>query len=166
MTVKSTKTLDELADCDTDALELPVLVRLQLDEPPTPGTFKNLAKLKRLGICTPEAIMALVGNAPLDPINLMATLMRIHPEGWALDVVHFAMVRVLARDEDKHITATLNVDLMGSCLVTHVLNKTNQLTVHKTLEVEPRETMLEEIQTLCNDAVFAAKREAQDRKGN
>jgi hypothetical protein len=99
-------TLEGLAAYDTDEvfdLPLPINLEMQLLERPTPSVFKNLTKLHKLGICTPEAIMALVGQAPIDPINLMGTLMRMNPDSWAFSAIDFSMVRVLARNNKKEI---------------------------------------------------------------
>lgn len=159
----SRATLEELADCDTDEvfdMPPPIVLEARLDENPSPAVLKNLAKLKKLGICTADAVLSIVAQAPIDPINLMSTLLRIQPDGWAFSALDFAMVRVLARTPNKAVAAALRVDLMGGAIAALVLNQANQLTVFRTLEVEPRESMLEEIQALCDEAVVAAKREA------
>lgn len=158
----STVTLEDLADVDTDEvfnLKLPLVIELGLTEHPTPSVTKNLAKLEKLGILTGDAIMALVGQAPIDPVNLMATLMNMDPQGWAFSAIDFSMVRILARTPKKTVAAALRVDLMGSSISTLVLNKANQLTLHKTLEVEPSDAMLGQIQALCDEAIAASKRE-------
>jgi hypothetical protein len=160
----TTLTLADLAETDTDEVfdrKLPLIVDdFKLSEHPSPGVTKNLAKLQKLGILSADAVLALVGQAPIDPINLMSTLMHMHPEGWAFSAVDFSMVRVLARTSKKTVSAALRVDLMGGAITSLVLNKANQLTIHKTLEVEPIEGMLEQIQKLCDDAVESAEREA------
>lgn len=156
-------TLDELADRDTDETfdsTVPIVLDAKLTENPTPAVIVNLAKLKKLGICTADAVLALVGQAPIDPVNLMATLMRMNPDGWAFSAIDFSMMRVLARSSKKAVAAALRVDLMGTAISTLVLNQANQLTVYKTLEVEPRDSMLDEIKALCDEAVLASKREA------
>jgi len=162
------RTLDDLARIDTDQMfdvEPPVDVKFRLDEQPSPGALKNLAKLQRLGLCTPDVVMALLAIAPVDPVNLMARLFRVEPAGWVLDPVHFMMVRILARDDAKNPIASLNVDLLGSAAVANALNEANQLTVFRVVDAtDDRETLLQEIQSLCEDAVFAARREATNRK--
>src|ERR1700685_3745976 len=108
--------LTELAELDTDeTFELvpPIQIAMELSEPPTPSVLKNLARLNKLGICTPEAIMSLVGQAPIEPINLMVTLMRLQPGGWAFSAIDFSMIRVLARNK-KTVSAAIRVDLMGT----------------------------------------------------
>lgn len=157
--------LADLAETDTDEVfdrKLPLTIdNFQLTEHPSPGVTKNLAKLQKLGILSADAIMSLVGQAPIDPINLMSTLMNMHPEGWAFSAVDFSMIRVLARTSKKTVSAAIRVDLMGGAITSLVLNKANQLTIYKTLEVEPVDGMLEQIQSLCDDAVRAAEREAR-----
>lgn len=157
-------TLDQLAKCDTDQvfdLTPPLSVEMVLEEYPSPSVLKNLAKMQKLGICTGEAIMSLVGQAPIDPINLMSTLMQIQPEGWTFSAVDFSMFRVLAQTPKKAVAAALRVDLMGGALMALVLNQANQLTVYRTLEVEPSADMFNKIQFLCDAAVEAAKREGK-----
>ena len=159
--------LEDLAAVDTDEmfnLKPPLTVELSLSEHPTPSVTKNLAKLERLGILSGDAIMALVGQAPIDPINLMATLMNMDPKGWAFSAIDFSMLRVLAQTPKKAVAAALRVDLMSGMISTLVLNKVNQLTIYKTLEVEPRDTMLDEIKALCDEAVAASKREQKESK--
>lgn len=154
--------LETLADYDageTFELALPADIDMRLEEPLPPTALRNLQKLKRLGICTPEAIMSLVGQAPIDPINLMATLQRIQPDGWTFSAIDFSMVRVLARTKKNTVAAALRVDLMGGAITALVLNHANQLTIYNSLEVEPTEDMFEKIQRLCDDAVKAARRE-------
>lgn len=154
--------LEALADYDTNEtfeLSLPAEIDMRLEEPLPPSTLRNLQKLKRLGICTPEAIMSLVGQAPIDPINLMSTLLHIQPDGWTFSAIDFSMVRVLARTAKNAVAAALRVDLMGGAITALVLNHANQLTIYNSLDVEPVEDMFEKIQRLCDDAVKAARRE-------
>lgn len=155
--------LEDLADLDTDQTfdhRPPLVVELTLGDHPTPSVAKNLDRLRKLGILSGDALFALIGQAPIDPINLMATLMQMNPDGWAFSAIDFSMVRVLARTAKKEVSAALRVDLMGSAVSSLVLNKANQLTIHKTLEVEPGEGSLEQIKELCDDAILASKREA------
>jgi hypothetical protein len=157
-------TLEALAAYDTDEvfdLSLPVDLEFRLSERPTPSVLKNLAKLKKLGICTPEAIMSLVGQAPIDPINLMWTLMQMHPDGWRFSAIEFTMMRVLARTSKKTVSAALHVDLMGTSISGLALNKAGQLTIFKTLEVEPGPDTLTNIQTLCDETIAASVRETK-----
>lgn len=160
-------TLEELAAKDTDEVfdvKPPFKITLTLTESPSPSVLKNLARLGKLGVLNGDALMSLIGQAPIDPINLMSTLMRMTPDGWAFSSVDFSMVRVLSRTSKKEVASALRVDLMGGAIMSLVLNQANQLTIYKTLEVEPREGMLEQIQALCDEAVVAATREAMTKK--
>lgn len=155
-------TLEALANYDIDAtfdLPLPTTLELTLVEPLTPAVISNLDKLKKLGICTAEAVMALIGAAPIDPINLMATLMQIQPDGWRFSAIDFSMVRVLARTPQKTVAAVLQVDLMGGTITGLAVNKAKQLTVFKTLDIEPGPDTFARIQTLCDETAAAAVRE-------
>lgn len=157
-------TLEGLAAFDTDEvfdLPLPIDLEMRLSERPTPSVFKNLAKLKKLGICTPEAIMSLVGQAPIDPINLMATLMQMAPDSWRFSPIDFSMMRVLARTSKKTVSAALHVDLMGASISGLALNQAGRLTIFKTLEVKPGPDTLNNIQALCDETVAAAVRETK-----
>jgi hypothetical protein len=157
-------TLEDLADVDTDEvfnLRPPLNIDLRLSEHPTPSVTKNLAKLQKLGILSGDTIMSLVGQAPIDPINLMGTLLQLQPEGWAFSAIDFSMVRVLARNPKKSVTAALRVDLMGSSISGLALNKAGQLTIFKTLEIEPGPDTMTNIQALCDETVAASVRETK-----
>ena len=156
------KTLEELAAIDTDQvfeLKVPLDVTLHVREHPSPHAFKNLEKLRRLGICTGDAVLSILAQAPIDPINLMATLMRTHPIGWTFSVVDFSMARVIARTSKNAVMAALHVDLMSSTISGLALNAARQLTIFKTLEVDARPSMLKEIAKLEEEAIIAAQRE-------
>jgi hypothetical protein len=161
-------TLEDLADVDTDEvfnLKPPLkLDELVMTEHPSPSVVKNLAKLQKLGILSGDTIMALIGQAPIDPINLMGTLMQMNPDGWAFSAIDFSMIRVLSRTPAKAVASALRVDLMGGAITSLVLNKANQLTIYKTLDVEPSPTMLDQIKALCEDAIEAAVREAREAR--
>jgi hypothetical protein len=156
--------LEDLAEIDTDEvfnLKPPLKFEMALSEHPTPSVSKNLAKLQKLGILSGDAIMSLVGQAPIDPINLMGTLMQMNPDGWAFSAIDFSMVRVLARNTKKTISAALQVDLMGTSITGLALNRAGQLTIFKTLEVEPGPDTLNNIQKLCDETIAAAVRETK-----
>lgn len=158
-----TTTLEVLATHTTDEtfdIEPPFRVELMVTERLSPSVFTNLARLAKLNILTGDAIMSLVGQAPIDPINLVGTLMQVQGTGWVFSAIDFTMFRVLARTAKKTVAAALRVDLMTGVLQALVLNQANQLTVYKALEVEPREGMLMQILALCDDAVLASQREA------
>lgn len=159
-------TLEELARHSGEDgvldLEPPYRVELTLTERPAPEALKNLARLGRLGLLNGDALLSLVGQAPVDPVNLVGTLMGMHPEGWAFSAVDFAMFRVLSKTTKGAVASALRVDLMSNVIQALVLNQKNQLVPYKTLEVEAREGMLEQIQGLVNDAIAAARREGHN----
>jgi hypothetical protein len=157
-------TLEDLADVDTDEMfkhQPPITVELTLAEHPTPSVAKNLAKLQKLGILSGDTIMALVGQAPIDPCNLMGTLMHHEPIGWAFSAIDFTMFRVLARNKKKAVSAALRVDLMSNVIAGLALNQAGQLTIFKTLEVHPGDASMANIQRLCDETVEAAARETK-----
>lgn len=157
-----TFTLEELAAYDTDDvfdLTVPFRLELTFTERPSPSVLKNLARLGKLGILSGDALLSIVGQAPIDPINLAATLMTLQPDSWVFSALDFALFRVLARTSKKEVSAALRLDLMGGTLQALVLNKAKQLTLYKALDVEAGEGMLERIQALCDEAVLAASRE-------
>ena len=160
----SVVTLEDLAARDTDEvfnLKPPLTLEMVLKEYPTPSVLKNLDKLQRLGILSYDTIMSLVGQAPIDPINLMGTLLQMHPGGWAFSTIDFSMVRVLARNTKKAVSAALRVDLMGTSISGLALNRAGQLTIFKTLEVEPGPDTLTNIQALCDETIAASVRETK-----
>jgi hypothetical protein len=157
-------TLKDLANVDTDEVfkyRPPLTIELTLAEHPTPSVAKNLAKLQKLGILSGDTIMSLVGQAPIDPCNLMGTLMHHEPNGWAFSAIDFTMFRVLARNKKKAVSAALRVDLMSNVIAGLALNKVGQLTIFKTLEVEPGDATMANIQRLCDETVEAAERETK-----
>jgi len=160
----SRTTLEDLTKYNTDEvfeIGLPIDLDMRLSEHPTPSVLQNLAKLKRLGILSAEAVMALVGQAPIDPVNLMGTLMHHEPNGWAFSAIDFSMMRVLARNKKKAVSAAIRVDLMSNVIAGLALNKAGQLTIFKTLEVEPGPDSMANIQRLCDETVDAAQRETK-----
>ena len=165
-----TFSLDTLAANNTDDIfdiVPPFIIELKVSEHLSPSVIKNLAKLKKLGVCNADAVLSILGQAPIDPINLMGTLMQQQPDGWAFSAVDFSMVRVLARGKARDggaVTAALRVDLMGTSISGLALNKAGQLTIFKTLEVEPGPDTMDKIQALCDETVAAAARETKPRR--
>ena len=157
---KTQLALLELADDEFNDGELPVnLVVPDITAMPPPQAIENLKKLKRFGILNTDTLLSLVAQAPIDPINLMGTLLNIMPDGWAFSAFDFSMLRVLSRNKIKAVSAALRVDLMGDTIMSLALNKAGQLTAFKQLEVTPSPDMLDKIQALCDETVAAALRE-------
>jgi hypothetical protein len=160
----SVVTLEGLADTNTDEvfnLKPPLALEMTLKEHPSPSILKNLAKLRKLGILSADAIMSLVGQAPIDPINLMGTLLQLQPDSWAFSAHDFSMMRVLARNAKTQVAAALHVDLMGSSISGLALNKAGRLTIFKTLEIEPGPNTMNDIQALCDETIAASVRETK-----
>jgi hypothetical protein len=154
--------LADLAEPEPD-LEFPVVIDdFKISEDPPEAVIKNLKTMHRLGILTPEAILALVGAAPIDPINLVGSLMKMMPDGWAFSAVDFTMMKILSRDDKKQVDAALRVDLIGGeAIMALARDKKGRLVEFRTLQVEPGKDNLSAVQQLCAEAIAAAKREAK-----
>jgi hypothetical protein len=160
----SRTTLDDLAKLGPNGvfdIEFPVDMDMPLSEPLAETALENLGKLKRLGILSADAIMSIVGQAPIDPVNLMGTLMHHDPAGWVFSAIDFSMMRVLARNQKKAVSAAIRVDLMSNVIAGLALNKADQLTIFKTFAVEPGPDSMANIQRLCDETIEAAERETR-----
>lgn len=158
----TTIALKDLVDPDPDdKITFPVVIdQFTLQEPPTPKAVENLKKLHKLGLLTAEGIFALIAQAPIDPINLAYSLMRMFPDNWTFSASDFTMFRVLAKDSKRGITAALRVDLIdGESIMALARNKANQLTEFRTLKVEPGKNNEEAVRMLVADTIAAAARE-------
>lgn len=150
--------LENLVDRDAQ-LAFPLMLQLAVTEEPPPRTAENLLKLSKLGILNADTVMALIGQAPIDPVNLVGTLRRLLPTGWVFSSIDFAMMRVLAQDK-RVVVAAMHVDLMGNVIKFLARNAAGQLTVYKEYTVEPSPTTWDEVQALIHETVAAANREA------
>lgn len=152
---------EEPAAAPTEYLEkiLPIELRaIIVRERPSPHAFTNLKKLRRLGLLNGDVLLSLIAQAPIDPINLMSVLMKIGSKGWNFSPVDFTMFRVIAKKGDV-VTAAFRVDLMGDTIEALVTNRAGQLTLFKSLKVEPRADMLASIEAFAVEAIRAAERE-------
>lgn len=155
--------LTDLAN-PTEDIEFPVRIDdFKITEPPPEAALKNLKTMQRLGILNAEGLMALVAAAPIDPINLAGTLVKIMPEGWVFSAVDFTLMRVLSRDAKKQVEAALRVDLIGGdAIMALARDKNGRLVEFRTLVIEPgKKDQLDAVQTLCAETIAAAKREAK-----
>lgn len=134
------------------------VIELELDDDAPPGLLDRLAKLDRLGLLNGDALMSIVAQAPIDPLNLFATIKDRMPGAWAFSAVDFGVVRVLARDDRGGVSAAVRIDLMDSSVTTMAVNQAGQLTPLQRYEPEGS-LILERIQALCDEAVRAAARE-------
>lgn len=155
-------TLADLVDPEKDA-EFPTdVIGLRLAEPPPPKAIENLRTLQKLGILSAEAIFGLIAQAPIDPINLAASLMRMMPGGWVFSPMDFTLIRTLSRNAKKEIEAGIRVDLIsGDSIMALARDKKGRLVEFRTLKIEPGTNQLEAIQRLCADAIAAGRRETQ-----
>jgi hypothetical protein len=160
--VTTSITLEDLVDPEADH-EFPItLDNLKLNEPPPPKAIENLKTMHKLGILTPEGIFALVAQAPIDPINLAGTLMKMMPTGWVFSAADFTLMHVLSRDDKKMVSAALRVDLIaGDAVMALARDKNGRLVEFRTLQIEPNKNQLDAIQQLCAEAIAAARRESK-----
>jgi hypothetical protein len=148
---------DEDAEPNKDVQDVGVTIEVR--ETASPRLVSNLTKLQRLGLLNGDALLSIVGQAPLDPLNLAGVIMDRQPAGWTFSAPDCSMFRVLARDEKDAVSAAIRVDLLDNSVDTLVANKARQLTVYKHYEPEGK-SVLEDIQKMCDEAVQAAAREA------
>ena len=149
----------------SDSPDLPVDVRgISLESVPPISALENLKKMHRMGILHGDAIFSLIAQAPIDPLNLMGTLLGALPEGWTFSAQDFAMVRVLSQGSKKLVAAAIQVDLLGSTVITYARNRANQLVMFDMIDAtkETGDGLLDKIQRLCDETVAAAAREAND----
>lgn len=148
-------------------VESPTPIEMSMADAAPPLLLERLAKLARLGLLNGDVIMALVAQAPIDPLGLAGHLVKQNPAGWAFSSIDCSIVRVLVRTADKAVAAAVRVDLLDDGVETLVLNKAGQLTSYRKYETmeqvskrAPGEWLLEEVQKLCDEATLAAAREA------
>lgn len=156
-------TLREGADPRKDASTDPVAreVTLQLRDHAPPSLLERLAKLDRIGLLNGDVLMSLIAQAPIDPLNLFATIQQESPGEWAFSGIDFGVVRVLARTGAGGVAAAIRIDLMDSSVSTLVLNQANQLTPFQRYEPDPAAGgILGRIQAMCDAAIAAAVRES------
>jgi hypothetical protein len=153
----TTLSLQDLLDTETQTA-FPLLIEMPVTEEPPPKALENLTKLGKLGILNADTLMALVAQAPIDPVNLAGTLMRLMPDGWVFSAIDFSMIRVLAKDK-RVVAAAMHVDLMGSTIKFLARNSAGQLTSYKDYDVTPGEKTWDDVQLLIRETIAAADRE-------
>lgn len=155
--------LREGADPRKDASSDPVVheVILQLRDHAPPALLERLAKLDRIGLLNGDVLMSLISQAPIDPLNLFATIQQNSPGAWVFSGIDFGVVRVLARNAAGNVTAAVRIDLMDSGVSTMVLNQAGQLTLFGNHYAPERgEDILQRIQAMCDAAIVASARES------
>jgi len=157
-------TLREGADPRKDASTDPVAreVTFQLRDHAPPTLLERLAKLDRIGLLNGDVLMSLVAQAPIDPLNLFATIQQASPGVWTFSGIDFGVVRVLARTSTGGVAAAIRIDLMDSSVSTLVLNQAGQLTPFHRYEPDPATgvRILERVQVMCDAAIAASVRES------
>lgn len=153
-------TLDQVCDPEAAKDKPPFeLIGIVAKEAPPPAALENMLKLRRLGILNGDGLLALVAQAPIDPINLMGTLMRLMPEGWAFSAIDFSMVRVLAGSKQA-VDAAMHVDLLvGDAIKFLARSKEGKLALYKEHRVIPGSDAWAIVQGLMAETVAAAERE-------
>lgn len=112
--LKELVTDPDVADADVAELD----IRIRLEAPPVPEAFQNLRRLLNFDLLTGDAVMALVGQAPIDPFGVYAALrMAIGPEGWIFSAIDFTVFHALRRDEDGAVGAAMRLDLLSDDVV-------------------------------------------------
>ncbi len=153
---------DPRNDASTDPVTREVTFMLRDHAPPT--LLERLAKLDRIGLLNGDVLMSLIAQAPIDPLNLFATIQQASPGEWAFSGIDFGVVRVLARTVAGGVAAAVRIDLMDSSVNTLVLNQAGQLTPFQRYDPmgdDHKETnILENIQMMCDAAVVASIRES------
>ena len=94
-----------------------------------PNVAENLRKLQRLGLLTGEAILCLVGQAPIDPYGIFGALQSYGP--WAFQPLDFTAVSILAK-KGAHPVALMRIDLLSDD-ITFVVLKDKKLVEHSAL---------------------------------
>lgn len=145
----------------SDPVAREVTMVLRDHAPPT--LLERLAKLDRMGLLNGDVLMSLVAQAPIDPLNLFATIQQTSPNEWAFSGIDFGVVRVLARNAVGNVSAAVRIDLMDSSVSTMVLGQSGQLTVFDRYEPEGS-GILQRVQAMCDAAVIAAARESQSAR--
>jgi hypothetical protein len=156
-------TLTDIIDVEVAKERFPFeLHGVTLKTAPPPRAVVALNMLARIGILNGDGMLALIAQAPIDPVNLMGTLMRLLPDGWVFSAIDFAMMRILARSvsDTNTVTAAMHVDLMGDTIKYLARNKAGQLTLYKEFKVTPSPTTWNEVQALIVETVSAGDREA------
>jgi len=154
-------TLGDLAEAALEDERFPVSLDLVLEELPTQQAVDNIKKMRRLGILSGDTLLSLVGQAPIDPIGLMAALLQVLPGKWVFSAIDFSMFRVVSKTPKGEVASALRVDLIqGDVVEALARNKSNQLTLYKSVTLTPGDKDNDKtISELVQDVALAATRE-------
>jgi hypothetical protein len=117
MTLEEYIARDDWSKKEKVTLELGALPKNAID---------NLRKLQRLGLLTDEAVLCLVGQAPIDPYGIFGALQSFGP--WALQPLDFTAISILAKKGAQPV-ALMRIDLLSDDLTFVVLHD-KQLVQH------------------------------------
>jgi hypothetical protein len=103
--------LEEFVD-DVDEIENAGLL-LHASNMMARSTIDNLRKLRRLGLLHDDAILALIGRAPVDPLNLYGAMKDMGV--WAFQPRDFTVIQVLKKEGPEPVAA-MRLDLLSDDL--------------------------------------------------
>jgi hypothetical protein len=78
-----------------------------------PGTVENLRRLRRLGLLTDDVILAIIGQAPIDPFGVYGAMKDMGV--WAFQQNDLMMVQILAKKGNQPV-ALMRLDLLSDNL--------------------------------------------------
>ncbi len=153
-------TLAQFADQGAEREE--GLVALKFEGALPPQVIDNLRRLRRLDLLTDEVVLALLGQAPIDPLGVFGALK--HRGVWAFQPLDFTVVQVLARKGAQPV-AVMRIDLISDDMV-FVALKDGQLVERSHITRDQLEAKLRErgttedgilawLQEFINDTVAA-----------
>jgi hypothetical protein len=76
----------------------------------SPRVVDNLRRLRRLDLLNGETVLAVLGQAPIDPIGIFGALK--HTGSWAFNVLDCTVVQVLAKRKAQPV-ALMRIDLLS-----------------------------------------------------
>ncbi len=81
---------------------------------PSPKVVDVLKRLDRLDLLSGEVILALLGQAPIDPLGVYGALK--HTGVWAFSSLDCTMIQVLAKKKDTPV-ALMRIDLLSNDII-------------------------------------------------
>lgn len=156
--MKTPFTLDRFVEEASDCAEGVLHLRFKGAMPPK--ILENLQRLRRLGLLEDDVVLALIGQAPLDPIGLYGAMK--HSGVWAFQAFDFTMIQVLAKKGNTP-AALMRIDLISD-EVTFVVLREGQLVEYARIAPDDIVAKFKEegatearflawLQTYINDAV-------------
>ncbi len=78
-----------------------------------PGILENLRKLRRLDLLQDEVVLALIGQAPIDPLGIYGAMKDMG--AWAFQSTDCTMLQILAKKGGRPV-ALMRLDLLSDSL--------------------------------------------------